>query len=276
MRRIGGWLVLGLLVAACGSSGDEPKPEATPTSTPTATATAEIEDAAVAKMPEVEAGQSELPAPASTKVHDANVLHEAFSSSEAMWEREFAAAGSQYRHAKLVFFHNTVETPCGQQSREVGPFYCPASLGVYLNTAFFDALARTFGLRSGFAAGYIVAHEIGHHVQQLLGTHGRVAAANQSDPNGANGRSIQVELQADCFAGVWLHSVSRQGELSESDVRDILRAAEVVGDDFQRNQAGAELAPETWTHGSSEQRQRWVVTGLQSGRPDSCDTFSAG
>jgi predicted metalloprotease len=270
----------GLLIAGCGGSSndDSSNGTATPTATATATATAtpQIEDAAVAKMPEVEAGQSELPEPASPKVHDANVLHDAFASSEAMWAREFAAAGARYQHAKLVFFHSTVRTPCGEQTREVGPFYCPASLGVYLNTAFFDALARTFGLSSGFAAGYIVAHEIGHHVQQLLGVHHRVAVANESDPDGANGRSIQVELQADCYAGVWLHTVSRQGELSESDVSDILRAAAVVGDDFQRNQAGADLAPETWTHGSSEQRVRWVLTGLQSGRPDSCDTFSEG
>jgi predicted metalloprotease len=135
-------------------------------------------------------------------------------------------------------------------------------------------LARKYGLQSGFAAGYITAHEVAHHVQELLGVHQRVAAANASDPAGANARSIQVELQADCYAGVWLHTVSARGELTEADVRDIVTAATVVGDDYQRNSAGADLAPETWTHGSSADRVRWVLTGLQQGIPSACNTFA--
>jgi predicted metalloprotease len=273
-------LALAFSATACGSS-EQPSSTATGTATATATATAsatpadaKIEDAAVERMPEVPAGAASLPAPVSTKVHDPALLHSAFASSEAMWNREFADAGARYQHAKLVFFHTTVRTHCGEQSRETGPFYCPPSHGVYLNTDFFDALARTYGLSSGYAAGYITAHEVGHHVQELLGVHGRVAAADQADPDGANARSIQVELQADCYAGIWLHTVSARGELSEDDVADITRAAAVVGDDFQRQAAGAELAPETWTHGSSEQRVHWVLTGLQSGLPASCDTFS--
>jgi predicted metalloprotease len=282
MQRIATVLAAGVLATACGSS-DSPSSTATPTATATATATvtataapadARIEAAAVERMPEVPADAVTLPAPVSTKVHDPALLHSAFASSEAMWNREFSDAGARYQHAKLVFFHTTVRTPCGEQSRETGPFYCPPAHGVYLNTDFFDALARTYGLSSGFAAGYITAHEVAHHVQELLGVHRRVAAANQADPEGANARSVQVELQADCYAGIWLHTVSARGELTENDVADITRAAAVVGDDFQRNQAGVELAPETWTHGSSEQRVRWVLTGLQSGLPASCDTFS--
>jgi predicted metalloprotease len=268
MRRI--LCALALLAAGCGSPGD------TAADTPTATATAaEIEGDAVEQMPEVPAGAETLPAPASTKVHDPALLHAAFASAESMWNREFAGIGQRYQHAKLVFFHTTVRTKCGEQTRETGPFYCPPSHGVYLNTDFFDALARTYGLSSGYAAGYITAHEVGHHVQELLGVHHRVAVANQGDPDGANGRSIQVELQADCYAGVWLHTVSARGELTEDDVSDITRAAAVVGDDFQRQQAGAELAPETWTHGSSEQRVHWVLVGLESGSPAKCDTFSS-
>src|SRR5262249_34453185 len=140
---------------------------------------------------------------------------------------------------------------------------------------FFDALARTFGLESGFAAGYITAHEVAHHVQELTGTLTRVATADHSDPGGANARSIQVELQADCFAGVWLPTGSAAGHRTQGDLDDILKAAAVVGDDFQRNQAGAELAPETWTHGSSAQRQHWLAVGLRTGEPGSCDTFGA-
>jgi uncharacterized protein len=285
MRRM--ICALALVVAACGSS-DKPAESptatsttaatatATATATPTASANATIENPAADQMAEVPAGSQTLPTPVSTKVHDPALLHSAYASAEEMWNREFASAGLRYQHAKLVFFHNTVRTQCGEQSRETGPFYCPPSHGVYLNTDFFDVLARRYGLSSGYAAGYITAHEVAHHVQELLGVHQRVAQANQADPDGANGRSVQVELQADCYAGVWLHTVSAAGELTENDVKDITTAAAVVGDDFQRNQAGVELAPETWTHGSSEQRVRWVLTGLRSGRPGECDTFSAG
>jgi predicted metalloprotease len=147
---------------------------------------------------------------------------------------------------------------------------------VYLNTDFFDALAHAYRLDSPFAPGYVTAHEVAHHVQQLLGVHGRVAAANAQDPAGQNARSVRVELQADCYAGVWLHAVARAGELSQDDVSDILTAAAIVGDDYQRNRAGRELAPETWTHGSSEQRVHWVTTGKLSGLPGDCDMFSAG
>jgi uncharacterized protein len=268
------------LAGGCGGGGSDgtPTPKATRTATATATATPAptIESGAVARMPAVPAGTERLPEAASSAVHDPGQLHAAFTSAETMWEHEFHAAGLTYRPARLTFFHTTVHTACGEQSRETGPFYCPPSHGVYLNTDFFDALARRYGLTSGFAAGYITAHEVGHHVQQLLGLHQRVAQADQVHPSSANARSVRVELQADCYAGVWLHTVSHRGELSEADVRDILTAATVVGDDFQRNQAGAELAPETWTHGSSAQRVHWVTVGLERGQPAACDTFEAG
>jgi predicted metalloprotease len=254
------------LAVACGG-GSSPK-SGTATKEPTATAT--LEPSQADQMPAAPQGHADsLP-----KVHDAGLLHDSFASAESLWDHEFQAAGSRYQHAKLSFFHTTVRTQCGQQSRDTGPFYCPPDHGVYLNSLFFDALARTYALSSGFAAGYIVAHEVGHHVQELLGTLRRVAAADQQDPQGANARSVQVELQADCYAGVWLHSVSAAGELTEADLNDILTAAAVVGDDFQRNQAGAELAPETWTHGSSAQRVQWLSTGIREGKPGACDTFA--
>jgi predicted metalloprotease len=173
----------------------------------------------------------------------------------------------------VVIFHQAVDTACGHQTADVGPFYCPADHGVYLNPRFFAALGRRFGLTSPFAPGYVTAHEVGHHVQQLLGLHGRVAHANTQDPGGTNARSVRVELQADCYAGIWLHHIRRAGQLSDADITDILRAAAVVGDDFQRNVAGVELAPETWTHRSSEQRVHWVTVGKTTGLPADCDTF---
>ena len=205
---------------------------------------------------------------------DTAFLRAAFDSAQSLWQQKFAAAGLEYAPAHLIFFHTAIETPCGRQTAHTGPFYCPAGHGVYLNTDFFDALARTFGLNSPFAPGYVTAHEVGHHIQQLLGLHQRVALANADDPAGTNNRSVRVELQADCYAGIWLHFVARAGQLSTADVTDILRAAEVVGDDFQRNKAGAELAPETWTHGSSAQRIHWVSVGKSTGLPSDCDTFA--
>jgi uncharacterized protein len=201
-------------------------------------------------------------------------LRAAFDSAQSLWKRTFGDAGLRYEPADLIFFHTAIDTPCGRQTARTGPFYCPAAHGVYLNTDFFDALGRAFGLASPFAPGYVTAHEVGHHVQQLLGLHARIAAANAQDPAGTNIRSIRVELQADCYAGIWLHYVARSGQLSDADVSDILRAAEVVGDDFQRNKAGAELAPETWTHGSSQQRMHWVSVGKATGAPANCNTFA--
>jgi uncharacterized protein len=206
---------------------------------------------------------------------DAAFLRASFDSAQELWQRQFTAAGATYRPAHLVLFHTIVHTPCGVQSAETGPFYCPNAAGVYLNTDFFDALARAHSLRSGWAAAYVTAHEVGHHVQALLGVLQRNAQLDQTDPAGANGRSVLVELQADCYAGVWLHELAGAGALTDADVGDILRAAEVVGDDFQRNQAGQPLAPETWTHGSSEQRVRWLSTGMRSGAPAACDTFTS-
>jgi predicted metalloprotease len=206
---------------------------------------------------------------------DAAFLRSAFDSAQQLWQRQFAAAGTHYTPGHLVLFHTQVHTPCGVQSPEVGPFYCPASATVYLNTDFFDALATRHGLQTGWAAGYVTAHEVGHHVQTLLGVLQRNAALEQTDPAGANARSVLVELQADCYAGVWLHELQGAGALSDRALQDIINAAAVVGDDFQRNQAGAPLAPETWTHGSSAQRVRWLRVGMETGTPSACDTFSS-
>jgi predicted metalloprotease len=236
---------------------------------------ATVESPAVRKMRSAAPDGGTPPISATSDASDPRFLRAAFDSAQALWAQQFQAAGETYRPAHVVFFHTEIHSPCGHQTITTGPFYCPAGMGVYLNTDFFEALARAYGLRSAFAAGYVTAHEVGHHVQQLLGLHRRVAQLDASDPAGANARSIKVELQADCYAGVWLHAIARTGELTAADVEDIIKAATVVGDDFQRNQAGTELAPETWTHGSSSQRTHWLAVGKESGAPAACDTFTS-
>jgi predicted metalloprotease len=173
-------------------------------------------------------------------------------------------------------FTQQVHTACGTQPANVGPFYCPASFGVYLDPAFFTALSHHAGVRLGdVAQAYVIGHEVGHHVQTLLGITHQKAAADHQDPAGANARSVRFELQADCFAGVWMHSVYQRGQLTDADLQDALNAAAVVGDDFQRNAAGQTRPREDWTHGSSAQRQHWLTTGFTEGRPDACDTFNS-
>jgi predicted metalloprotease len=188
---------------------------------------------------------------------------------------QFHRAGLTYHRARLTIFSQQVHTACGTQPADVGPFYCPASFGVYLDPTFFAALSRKVGVHLGdVAQAYVVAHEVGHHVQTLLGITQQKAAADQQDPAGANARSVRFELQADCFAGVWMHSVYRRGELTDADLEKALVAAAVVGDDFFRNAEGQSRPREDWTHGSSAQRQQWLKTGFEEGRPDACDTFS--
>jgi predicted metalloprotease len=280
-RRLALAAVLAVVLAGCGSD-DEP---AAPTATTASTATTErvrprLDSPAPQQMRGVTQGAEARAGVATTDAAgaaaDAGFLRIVFDSAQDLWRAQFASANVPYEPAHLIFFHTLVHTPCGEQDAGTGPFYCPGGHGVYLNTDFFAALADAYGLNSGFASGYVTAHELGHHVQQLLGVNARVSQADARDPAGANARSIQVELQADCYAGIWLHAVARSGQLGQDDVQQILRAAAVVGDDYQRNRAGAELAPETWTHGSSEQRVHWVSVGKDSGDPGDCDTFGDG
>jgi uncharacterized protein len=203
-------------------------------------------------------------------------LRGVFEDAQAMWHQEFERAGLTYRPARLTIFNGQVRTACGPQSAAVGPFYCPASFGVYLDTRFFAALSRRVGVRLGdFAQAYVVAHEVAHHVQTLLGIAHERARADREDPAGRNARSVRFELQADCLAGVWMHHAYHQDEVTDTDLRDALNAAAVAGDDFFRDAAGSARPREDWTHGSSAQRQRWLKTGFTDGRPAACDTLSA-
>lgn len=251
-----------MLVAGCGSSSDPD--EAPPDGT--------LDGRAIQRL-----GQAVAPAgtaPSSQgRARDA-FLRAVFDDAEALWRREFDGAGLTYRPARLTIFSRRVRTACGTGSAGTGPFYCPASFGVYLDPTFFAALSRQVGVRLGdVAQAYVIAHELGHHVQTLLGITRAKAAADRRDPAGANARSVRFELQADCLAGVWMHAVYRRGELTAADLAQALAAAAVVGDDFVRHAAGRTRPPEEWTHGSSAQRQRWLGTGFESGRPESCDTF---
>lgn len=255
-----------LLAAGCGSSGEN---QARPAETPTPT----VESADLGRLPPVPGPSG--PAPSSAGTGDEAFLRRMFDDAQALWRSEFERAGLTYRPARLTIFRGVVHSACGTQQSYVGPFYCPADSGVYLDTTFFAALSAMTGVPIGdFAQAYVVAHEVGHHVQSVLGILQQVAAADQRHPEGENARSVRVELQADCFAGIWAHSAYRSGDLTRADFADALRAAAVVGDDVRQRATTGRVVPEDWTHGSAAQRQHWLATGFESGDPAACDTFS--
>jgi uncharacterized protein len=264
---VAGVAAVALAVAGCGSSESEPQSTASQTSEPAG--------GALQRLPQVPDATASTRPPSSADIGQAAYLKVTFEDVQAMWTRDFEAARVPYEPARITLFRDEVHTACGTQTISIGPFYCPADHGVYLDTRFFAILSRAVGVRLGdFAQAYVVAHEVAHHVQELLGILPRVRAADQQDPDGENARSVRLELQADCFAGVWAHSRYQRGSLSAEDVRDALNAAAVVGNDFQQYQASGTIRPEDWTHGSSRQRQHWLTTGLEQGKPSACDTFA--
>jgi predicted metalloprotease len=190
------------------------------------------------------------------------------------WAGRFETARSTYRPAIVNVFDDQVQTACGPATEAVGPFYCPADEQVYLDLDFFRELAQRFQAPGDFAQAYVVAHEIGHHVQNITGITDQVNQASAADPSAANDLSVRTELQADCLAGVWGHSTYERGLLENGDLDEGLRAAAAVGDDRIQRQTTGQINPETWTHGSSEQRSEWFRRGFDSGDPESCDTFS--
>ena len=190
------------------------------------------------------------------------------------WTREFEAAGERYERAKLVLFTDAVRSGCGFAEAAMGPFYCPVDGKVYVDLGFYRELEERFGAPGDFAQAYVIAHEIGHHVQHLLGIDEKVRSLQASNPGLANELSVRLELQADCLAGVWGHSTARRDILEAGDVEEGLAAASAVGDDRIQAQATGEVRPETWTHGSSKQRATWFRTGFESGDMNRCDTFA--
>jgi predicted metalloprotease len=181
--------------------------------------------------------------------------------------------GPNYQRARLVIFTDEAESACGFAQSATGPFYCPADRRVYIDLGFYRELQQRFGAPGDFAQAYVLAHEIGHHVQTLTGTEREVRQAQSGRPSQANALSVRMELQADCYAGVWAHTTSRRGLLEEDDIEEALNAASAIGDDRIQRMGGGRVGPERFTHGTSAQRMEWVRRGFDTGRPEACDTF---
>jgi uncharacterized protein len=194
--------------------------------------------------------------------------------TESTWGRVFREGGESYEPPVLVLFTNATQSACGRGQAAMGPFYCPSDRKVYLDLSFFRELDERFGAPGDFAQAYVVAHEIGHHVQTLTGVSSQLQAARQrTGQRDANALSVRQELQADCYAGVWGHYASREGLLEPGDAEEGLRAAAAIGDDRLQRQTQGTVVPESFTHGSSEQRVEWLRRGLESGSVDACNTF---
>jgi len=207
--------------------------------------------------------------------HDDCYVIKVFNEANEVWTDEFARRGEQYRPPRLAFFSGGVRTGCGAASSQVGPFYCPPDEEVYIDLDFLEQLQRDFGAEGRYATAYIVAHEVGHHLQTILGTEREMRAAQRSSPGRANQLSVRLELQADCYAGVWGRLADERGNvaITEAELDQAIGAAEAVGDDRIQQKVSGRVDPESWTHGSAQQRRAWFLTGFRSGDALACDTF---
>jgi hypothetical protein len=222
-------------------------------------------------------GTSARPAPPDSPEEQQLVKFVSFviDDIQATWGREMQRQGQRYSHAKLVLFTDTTRSGCGYAESAMGPFYCPADHKVYVDLGFYRELKTRFGAAGDFAQAYVIAHEVGHHVQSLLGIEERMRQAQERRPDQTNALSVRLELQADCLAGMWGHSTSERGILENGDVEEGLGAAAAVGDDRILQQAGRRANPESFTHGSSKQRAEWFRRGFDRGELAACDTFAA-
>ena len=217
------------------------------------------------------------PNPAKTEAERPLVQFVSFvlDDTQKTWEQIFPQTGKQYRHAKLVLFRNYTRSGCGAAESATGPFYCPEDEKVYIDLGFYDELQRRFGAPGEFAQAYVLAHEVGHHVQKLVGIEARVRQMQEQNPRQQNALSVTMELQADCLAGVWAHTTQERGLLESGDVESALGAAAAVGDDRLQKMATGHVSPETFTHGSSQQRMNWFRKGLDNGSIATCNTFDS-
>ena len=205
----------------------------------------------------------------------ADMVSVVVADTEDVWTAIFAAKGQQYERPVLVLFTGATQSACGQGQAAMGPFYCPADKKAYIDLGFYEQMRTRFNAPGDFAQAYVIAHEIGHHVQNILGVSGKVHSMKRqlSEADG-NALSVKLELQADCFAGVWANRADRARNILESgDVEEALNAASAIGDDTLQRQSGRAVVPESFTHGTSAERQKWFRVGLQQGDPDACDTF---
>ncbi|MCU1321359.1 MAG: protein of unknown function zinc metallopeptidase [Acidobacteriaceae bacterium] len=204
----------------------------------------------------------------------ARLISVVLDDAQATWTKVLSAQGVRYRKAKLVLFRGRTYSGCGTAQAATGPFYCPADEKVYIDLGFWDELAKLGGSTADFAQSYVIAHELGHHIQNILGTESKVRRLQGQDPSQRNHLSVDLELQADCYAGVWAHNSGLRSGIHESDVEDGLKAAAAVGDDHIQKMSRGTVSPESFTHGSSAQRQTWFRRGLDGGNVAGCNTFS--
>jgi predicted metalloprotease len=226
------------------------------------------------QVPQTGTGSASIPNGPDADSQQVKFVSFVLDDAQGFWRQEFQAAGRPYQRAKLVLFRNQVSSGCGPASSATGPFYCPLDQRVYIDLGFFDELSNRFQAPGDFAQAYVLAHEIGHHIQGQLGIEQKVRRESQANPDDQNALSVRLELQADCLAGVWARSTYDRGILESGDLQEGLQAAASVGDDRIQSQAQGRIDPETFTHGTSEQRSHWLQTGFDSGKLESCDTFS--
>jgi predicted metalloprotease len=220
------------------------------------------------------AGGGLTPADSAAEEPEVRFVGHVLDDAQSTWAQVLPKYGARYHDAKLVLFRDMTDTGCGTGQAAMGPFYCPLDEKVYIDLGFYDELRTKFGAKGDFAEAYVIAHELGHHVQHLLGTDAKVREAQQSNPGSANQLSVKLELQADCYAGVWGKSAQQRGVLDPGDVEEGLNAAAAVGDDRILARAGRGVNTESFTHGSAAQRTTWFRKGFDSGDPRACDTFA--
>jgi predicted metalloprotease len=215
------------------------------------------------------------PSDSATEEPEVRFVSFVFDDAQSTWRRILPTYGATYHDARIVLFRGATNTGCGTGQTAMGPFYCPLDEKVYIDLEFYDELKTKFGASGDFAQAYVIAHELGHHVQKILGTDAKVRRAQQADPSVANALSVRMELQADCYAGVWGHDTQQRKVLEQGDVEEGLNAAASVGDDRIQQRTKGRVNMESFTHGSAAQRASWFKKGFDSGDPRSCDTFSS-